>query len=233
MVEPDSSLTPEKRLLALIEQVADATPVAVKEPQEVKETAPAAPVLTPAAVLERLSRLKDNLIAFAKNEGPPINFHEINRGAKIFTLGLSIFFVGATGYEVVISQKALQLDLDITPREIASPDAVGERRYEIDLFKDPTRRNVFVPYVEEKVVEKVDKKKELSLKLLEITKDFKLAGISVYPGDASRTFCMVEDVKKNITSFLKVGDTISGLKVTEIKPDSIVLEHADERIELR
>ena len=61
----------------------------------------------------------------------------------------------------------------------------------------------------------------------------KLTGISVNPTDPSQTFCMIEDVEKNITTFLKVGDSILGLKVANIREDSIILQYQGETIEVR
>ena len=127
----------------------------------------------------------------------------------------------------------MSIDTNIAPREAAVMPVPDTRKYAVDLFEDPKRRNVFVPYEKPVKVEEQTESSVMSLKLLEITKDLKLTGISVNPTDPARTFCMVEDVKKDMTSFLKKGDTINGLSVAEIKQDSIILSYEKERIELR
>jgi len=93
------------------------------------------------------------------------------------------------------------------------------------------KRNIFVP-IDKRVVKKAETS-EISLKLLEITQQLKLVGISVHPTDPKRTFCMIEDLKKNMTTFLRVGDTISGIKVEKINSDNVVLAFQQERMELR
>jgi len=237
MGHPDSSLTPEKRLLKLIEE--PGTAVAQAEGEEETDTAVDAPapsiqsILSPSALLGRFSYFRDRFLAFLRNEGPPLNLKQVNKSIKIFTFGLAFYFAGALLYEFMTVGKDIKLKLDLSPRDIAEAPVPDVRRYDIDLFDDTERRNVFVPYVEKVEEVKEDAASVLSLKLLEITKDFKLTGISLDPDHPERTFRMVEDIKKDMTSFLRVGDSISGLTVAEIREDSIVLQYEKERIELR
>lgn len=239
MANSDSSLTPEKRLLKLIEDN-DVSGDVGRQP--VQKTAPPSkvpinvPTVSPEEILNKLREIKERLVAFAKNEGPPLNLRSINRSVKVFVLGLSIYFTGAIAYEVLTMSNAMNFDTSVTPRPMAKSTVPEGRLYEIDLFRDENRRNVFIPYVEEEKPSEnsIDAEKAaISLKVLEITKDLKLTGISVNPADPQKAYCMVEDVKKGMTSFLRVGDTISGLTVAEIKADSIILEYGTEQIELR
>ena len=68
---------------------------------------------------------------------------------------------------------------------------------------------------------------------MEITKTLKLTGISYFEGDASRTFCMIEDIQKNITTFLRQGESLGGVTVKEIRQDNVVLKLGEEEMEIR
>lgn len=240
MADTDSSLTPEKRLLKLIEEPAGArsAPSAVKEKKAPKIAAPKMPsldsLMTPDMMLAQFAVVKERVLAFLRNEGPPLDLRQINRTMKVFVGGMLVYFAGSLGYEIFTMGKWMTIDTNITQHDAAVMPIPDERKYAVDLFDDPTRRNVFVPY-EKPVVKNAEEQESnaMSLKLLEITKDLKLTGISANPADPAQTFCMVEDVKKDMTSFLKVGDTINGLNVAEIKQDSVILSYEKERIEIR
>jgi hypothetical protein len=144
-----------------------------------------------------------------------------------------VYFTISLGYEIFTMGKWMSIDTTITQREAAVGSVPDERKYTVDLFADPKQRNVFVPYEKPVKMEEQSQSSVMSLKLLDITKDLKLTGISLNPANPAETFCMVEDIKKGMTSFLKVGDTINGLNVEDIKQDSVVLGYQKERIEVR
>jgi hypothetical protein len=66
-----------------------------------------------------------------------------------------------------------------------------------------------------------------------MVKDLKLTGLSVNPTSPSESYCMIEDITKGITHFLKVGETLNGLKVTEIHSDGALLQYQNETTEMR
>ena len=246
MADPDPSLTPEQKLLKLIEDpnaVHSPDPSGAKRVLNVIEepagekaepaTKNLQAMLSPAVLKEQFLQFQQRWEAFTKGQGPPLNFKQVNKTAKIFTFVLIMYLVVAFVIEIVtIKHKEKGYNFKIEPKPAAEMPVPEGQTYGTDLFEDPNRRNVFVPYVK-KAEEQPAPETVLSLKLLEITKDFKLTGISFYLGDPTRTFCMIEDIKKAMTSFLKVGDSISGLTVSEIKNDSVVLTHEHEKIELR
>ena len=70
---------------------------------------------------------------------------------------------------------------------------------------------MFMPYGKRQ--EEADKlQKEQSARLADVTKQLKLTGISYNPQDPKSAFCMIEDVEKGITTFLREGDPIGALK---------------------
>jgi len=75
--------------------------------------------------------------------------------------------------------------------------------------------------------------KEQSSKLVDMTKTLKLTGISYNPTDPKKVFCMIEDVQKGITTFLREGDPIGLLKVSKIMEDHAVLSLGEDTVEIR
>ena len=67
----------------------------------------------------------------------------------------------------------------------------------------------------------------------QMIKKLKLTGISYNPTDPKSAFCMIEDVEKNITTFLHVGDPVGLMKVGKINEDFVVLEQGNETVEIR
>lgn len=90
---------------------------------------------------------------------------------------------------------------------------------------------MFMPYGKrQEEAEKI--RKEQSSKLVEMSKNLKLTGISYNPKEPEKALCMIEDIEKNITTFLGEGDPIGILRVKEIEVDRVLLESGDETVEL-
>ncbi len=71
-----------------------------------------------------------------------------------------------------------------------------------------------------------------SEKLTEAVKKLKLVGIS-YAGDSTNTYAMVENTSTNQTFFLRKGEMILDVKITDIKDDRVVFGYQDQEMELR
>ncbi len=233
MAEPDPSLTPEKRLLQLIEGGGRDEP-AVKTRSAPKENvfAKFQELLSPEGIKQFLDVQKEAWTDAFKNRKDFLNLKGLNRIAKVFTVGLAIFLVLNMVYEIKVVNSNYVSNLQIPKREVADINLSDKKIFDTNLLKDAEKLNVFVP-LSKREEKKEDKKDEMSLKLVDMIKQWKLAGISIYPNSPERTFCMIEDLQKNTTTFLKVGDTISGLKIDKINPDSVVLRFNEETIELR
>ena len=233
MAEPDSSLSPEKKLLKLIEE--PQTSAAKPSSEAAAKAGPQinfASLFSPSALKGKVAHVKDRVLLLLKNSKDPVNVKKVNRMITGITVGLAVYLGCAIMYEISVAYKDYNSEFKIAPKEMADIPMAESRKINPDLFEEVQKRNIFISQEKRTVAEAPDKESG-SLKLVEITKDLKLTGISINPGDAARTFCMIEDLKKNVTSFLKIGDTISGLQVEQINPDGVVLKHQKESIELR
>lgn len=247
MAQSDSSLTPEQRLLKLIESG--------QTPDPAKDSGKGAPERTvkpgsgaglgagfsmdsltryfsPSYLQGRISYLQENW----KNLLQPPKFDEfnvkkINSILKVVIAVLVFFFSISIISELQNFKKDAQAYTGVAQKPMADILVAEPKVFEESFFDEIARRNIFVP-IDKRVGEKKGKS-EFSMKLLEITQQLKLVGISIHPTEAKRTFCMIEDLKKNMTCFLRTGDSISGLKVEKINADNVVLTCQDERIELR
>ena len=224
----DPSLTPEKRLLELIEE-----PDAHK-----KEIAAATtkkdfrgfPSL--AALREKLSVFKGQGGVFLKKYKRSFGIKELNRILKTVVGVMILFFVVSS----IVDLAGVNQDFS---KSIQVPDS---KMFEMEPTKDvPTEGSsvekwdlgkMFMPYGKRQ--EDADKlKKEQSSRLADMTKKLKLAGISFNPTDPKSAYCMIEDVEKSITTFLHEGDPVGLLKVQKIYENRVVLEQGDETIEIR
>jgi len=231
MVDSDPSLTPEKRLLQLIEghsgeQGSKGVSQKADLMANIREK------FSPEGFKNLVSDTKENLLLAFKNRQDFLSLGGINTLAKAVTILLGIYLLFNVIYEVKVVNNNYIASLQIPQREMTDIAMSQNKVFDTNLLNEVEKLNVFIPY-SKRDTKKEEKKDEMSLKLVSLIKDWKLAGISLYPNNVSRSFCMVEDLQKNTTTFLKAGDSISGLKVEKINSDSVVLRFNDETIELR
>ncbi len=229
MAEPNNpSLTPEKRLLELIE-----------EPDAHKKEGAAATtktdiksLLSSAAFQEQLSIFKGQGEVFLKKYKRSFGIKALNRILKIVVGVMILFFVVSFIVDLVgVNQdfsKSIQVPdskmFEMVPPKDVPADGSSVEKW--DLGK------MFMPYGKRQ--EDADKlQKEQSSRLADMTKKLKLTGISYNPSDSKSAFCMIEDLEKNITTVLREGDPVGLLKVQKIYEDRVVLEQGNETIEIR
>jgi len=229
MADSDAPVTPEAKLLKLIEETG-AAPDQPREPS--KKKLPLKAYLSPSMWKAYAATAKENFESYFKRQKGRFQLRDINRAVTMGVIALSCFLVVG----VLLEMNALNNDpifrWDERQRKRADFGGVRERDFETGLLEEGDLRNIFVPYGK-RAEEAKSEKTAASILLLDMTKKLKLTGISVNPFDSSRTFCMLEDIEKNLTSFLKEGDSISGLKVVKINQDSVILKYQDEEMELR
>ena len=226
MAKSDSSVTPEKKLLNLIEDPSTAQATGNKKEFNVKE------LFSPAAWKAKLEFANEKILGLFKS----------NRSA--FTVKR---FIGFAKWSVFVVSVVLALNLVVemlAVNEEVDFSVMGHQRQVADMaFLDDSitgsgfsgvvpERNIFVPY-NIRAEKKEKEESGSSLKLVEMTEQLKLTGISIYPGDPSRTFCMIEDLQKNMTAFLREGDAIAGLTINKIKQDGVILKYQTDEIELK
>jgi hypothetical protein len=223
----DSSLTPEKRLLELIE-----------EPGVQKQEATAArkkglkDLFSLEALKRKFSGFKGQGDAFLKKSRKSFGIKELNKILR-----------GVVGVMILVFGVSLLMDLSSLKRDFAKSIQVRESRmFETEPVKEDAAEGaaveqwdlgkMFMPYGKRQ--EEANKlQKEQSSRLAEMIKKLKLTGISYNPAEPQNAFCMIEDVEKNITTFLHAGDPVGLLKVKKINEDFVVLEQGNETVEIR
>ncbi len=221
----NSSITPEKRLLDLIEEPsahADEPTITTKKKKffsldDIK------------AKFSELGRKNRNVIEkYQKSFG----IKEINK-----VLG-GVVWVMIFIFAVVFIHDFLELREDFSI-SVNPPDV---RTFDTDTQVSAASKNdsvsewdlgkIFMPYGKRQE-EAERQQKAHSDRLAEMTQKLKLTGISYNPADPSKAFCMIEDLEKGITIFLREADPIGLLRVSKIYEDRVVLEQGNETVELR
>ena len=228
MAEPNnSSLTPEKRLLELIEE-----PDAHKKEVAAATKKGAKGSLSPAALQKKFSAFKGQGEDLFKKYKRSFGIKELNRVLKVVVGVMVLFFVVSS----IVDLAGVNQDFS---KSIQVPDS---KMFEMEPSKDVPAEGssvekwdlgkMFMPYGKrQEDAEKLQK--EQSSRLADMTKKLKLTGVSYNPTDPQSAFCMIEDVEKSITTFLRDGDPIGVLKVQKIYEDHVVLEQGNETIEIR
>ena len=223
-----SSLTPEKRLLELIE-----------EPDSHKKEASAAAkkkdlkdLLSPAAFQEKIAGFKGQSEALFKKYQKSFGIKELNRILKVI-VGILIFvFLVNFVVDLAGLNQDFSKSIKVPGGKMFATEPPKEGPAEATAVANWDLGKMFMPYGKRQ--EEAEKlQKEQSSRLVDMTKKLKLAGISYNPTDPKSAFCMIEDVEKSITTFLREGDPIGVLKVQKIYEDRVVLEEGNETIEIR
>jgi hypothetical protein len=224
----DKNLTAEQKLLKLIEQSGSAT-------QKKKSEFSIVDFLSVDDLKARCLRIQEYAIGFFKQGSQAhvtLNFAAVNKTLRIgslFTLfGMVIMLLFEVG--------SVNVDLDkkfaIESQERTQIPLSQIYPFSSDIFSRVEKENVFVSS-EQRFGGVNSEEAGPSLKLVEFTRDLKLTGISVNPDDELKTFCMIEDLQKNVTSFLRIGDTIAGMRVRSIGEDGVILHRGEEEVILR
>lgn len=233
MADNDSSLTPEKRLLQLIEggrgETATQAPTVRKNDfvLKLKQT------LSPQGIKTLIQESREGWINAFRNRRDFINLRGANQAGKIFSILLAVYLMFNMFYEIQVVNSNYVAGLRVPSKEMSDIKMSEKKIFDTNLLNEADKLNVFVPYDKRQKAEVKKEENAMSLKLVGLIKDWKLAGISYYAQTPEKTFCMVEDLQKNTTTFLKVGDTLSGLQVAKINPDSVLFRFNEETIELR
>lgn len=252
MADSDSSVSPEKRLLDLIEGTGPAGPSeeTVKEegpsirlapkPKSVSKGAGSGIGLpsmdfkfsfSPDALIEFFSSVSKTVTGMFQGEMPEMNMAKLTQFARLAALLIGIVLVLNLLLEWYQTEQPVWREPTLEQKKMA------EEELELkSIFSHGTnlveKKNVFVPFAN-----RGDKKNVTetgaSVKLVEMTQQLKLTGLSIYPGDSKRTFCMIEDLQKNMTSFLREGDSVMGLKIMKITADGVTLGFQGEEIVLK
>ncbi len=225
MEHRDSSPTPEKQLLKLIEQ-----PGAADQQKETLKRRGIA-LLSPSVIRGKLSFFKEKTRKYlAAKKKAPLGVKGTNRILAFLTLVVAAYL--ATDIVNVIRGLKEAIALELVPLEMKDTDrtsSVGKLRYveKIGL------RNVFSFKSHEKIVENIiglPVKKTPEEMMLELMKGLKFGGVGVWPGQPPEVY--IED-KEGKTHTLKVGEKIGQLTVVEILDDKVILGYGEVRLPLK
>lgn len=233
MADAPSPLSPEKRLLKLIEDPAgeNAAPGGVKAAPKPPPWLYLKAALSPEKLAALLPLMQEKGRAFLNSFKDTSSLKSVNRILTIAAVFLGVVLFFNTLMEVQTLDTEAILKRLGTPAKVPDIGISESMNANADFLEGSKFRNIFMPF--QKRIEIVKTKSETSEKLVEMIKNLKLTGISYNPEDPSKAFCMIEDLEKNITTFLRKGDRVGALSVKAIEPESIKLEYQGEEIEVR
>jgi hypothetical protein len=238
MANPDSPVSPEKELLKIIEGSDTG-----QGPQELRAD-PASPprgfkmglpdyqtLLAPETWQNLATNFSNAFKGISQGGRQSISLKRVLSVGKTTMFILTGMLVMNLVYDIFETSRPVEPDQKLAQRKIAEASELMAPVYSTSIATDLERRNVFAP--SGKRADRKEGQSDLALKLVEMTKPLRLTGISVHPDLADKTFCMIEDTQKNMTSFLRIGDTILGMKVTKISANGVTLKYQDEEMELK
>ncbi|HCM42772.1 MAG TPA: hypothetical protein DIS66_05640 [Candidatus Omnitrophica bacterium] len=238
MADSSASLSPEKRLLQLIEGGSPGAAEASNAPSspsgkdgKARKTPKPSFKMPPKTPAEWIAFLKEKSQKFFSDFRSKFSLKTANKTAQIGLVLLAVVALGNTAYEMKLSSGDPLNGLDVAMRKMVPID-LDESIFESSVAQKPEARNVFLPFAKREEIQATQKTVTGSGKLIEMTKNFKLTGISFDPENVKAAYCMIEDLQKSITSFLRVGDRISGVKVSGILDDRVELEYEGEKFEI-
>lgn len=224
----DPSLTPEKRLLELIE-----------EPDAHKKEATVATkkkglkdLLSPAAFQEKFAAFKGQGEAFFRKHRRSFGIRELNKVLKVVVGVMILFFAVSFIADLAGVNQDFSKSIQVPDSKMFEMEPPKEVPVEGSSVEKWDLGKMFMPYGKrQQDAEKLQK--EQSSRLADMIKKLKLTGISYNPSDPKSAFCMIEDLEKSITTVLREGDPVGLLKVQKIYEDRVVLEQENETIEIR
>lgn len=236
MADSGASLTPEKRLLKLIET--GEKPTSAEPMPRPASSGTVRPAMAGGGTVEMgvhaqpfIPSLLEGVRSWTVSAKKYLRLKTVNQIARIVLVVFVLVAAANAGYEQYISMNKPLAGLD-APILPATTVRMDEEETDVSRLNLDELRNVFLPFAKREEVKPADQS-SAPRRLLEMTRALKLTGISFNPDMEEMNYCMIEDLAKNITVFLRVGDRISGMQVSAIHDESIELEYDNEKIEFR
>jgi len=221
----DKDLSPEKRLLKIIEG------------QEGKASSPSAiqtgkKYLSGSSLKARLSFLKAKFKKDLVRTGRSIlNLKFVNVLLRLGVVTLVVLLGMSIKIEISdLNNKKILTMAALSPGAQAEPVLVSSFLQPEDYYVDKTRkRNLFdlgdLP--KKQIVFKEEEKRKT--KLEQMVETLKLVGISW----SESPDAIIEDTEKNKSYFVQTGHMINGIKVQAILKDKVILHYDAEEVELK
>ncbi len=222
--------TAEQKLLKVIEVSGGGDTPA---PAPAGEIAPSAQSQEAQKTLESVKSVGVSLPPFMQGivtfiqGGHGFGLREINKILPVCIALVTVFFVMDFRKGMEGSKKEIRFAVPKTTAML-SDGILPAFRNVSEYVTVINRRNIFHP-LEKKLVEKKANTSSDKQHLVEKITDLKLVGISWLDSAESAT-AMIEDDKTSITHFLKVGDSVKGVRIHTIYADSVILSYGQETI---
>ena len=225
MEHRDSSPTPEKQLLKLIEQPGTAD----QHKETLKRRSIA--LLSPSVIRGKLSFFKEKTKRYlAAKKKTPLGIKGMNRVLAFLTLVVAMYL--AT--DVVSAIGNLNQTIALEPTEWKMKDAYhASSAGKLHYVEKVGRRSIFEFKSQEEIAEDAEwipVKKTPEEMMLEFMEGLKFDGVGVWPGQPPEVY--IED-KEGKTHTLEVGEKINQLKVEEILEDRVILSYGEVRMPLK
>lgn len=167
--------------------------------------------------------LQKTYFAVSKGSFADINMQAVNKILMGVAGILTVFLIGDFIRMAPRINKVYE-DVSVLPAAHLKKKNISPLEPVSVYFNVAAKRDVFNPVLPKAAVPVASVK---AVPLSELTKDLRLVGI--YWGEAPEA--MLEDTSEKKTYFLKIGQTIKGIKVNSILEDRIILEYGDETME--
>ena len=222
----ENSVTPEKELLRLIEDQGKAK----KSVDTYAIRHSGLSLLSPSAWIGRLSFLRNRLQrAWSKGEWLYlINIKVLNKILVLFIFILALYFISDISFSMNNLKKMPELELKVQEGVQLTGLKEGSflKKTVAYYFEKVRQRNIFKMG---SIPTETPVKSTNQSKILEVTKNLKLVGIS-WSEDPD---AMIEDTEANKTFFVKRGQNIGKIKIQAIFKDKVILSYSGEEMELK
>lgn len=230
MGDSSTQLTPEQKLLKLIEQSGGgAAPASVPAGKLASSgvydvTGSVKRNMSTGVLKGRFAYMVDSLRGRGRSSGESLK--SFNSMLKLVNIMIGVVLLLNVIYESHALAKSYESYFQIKQQKMAViPDYVF-RTYDDAFFEEEAKKNIFLPK-SLRVAEMGDVGKP------SVEASLKLVGISLNPKDDFKSFCMIESLSRNQTEFLRVADEIDGFTIHGIYADKILLKRQDEIVELK
>jgi len=223
----ENPLTPEKQLLKLIEK-----PMGQSSLHAAAIKYHGLSLFSLGALKGRFAFFKNRFkLDFKSAELRQLDVKALNQILKFCVLLLACYFVINVSVSAVHLKKGVSLEAKIEKIPEAKPFQMASLLKSVSYYLEKAReRDIFRIGIRKSELEAGMFTKGPSQRILEVTQDLRLVGIS-WSGDPD---VMIEDTKNKRTIFLKKGQMVNNeIKLEAVFRDKVILSYGGEEIELR
>lgn len=229
----DKGLSAEQQLLKLIEgdsKPQTPAPAQGAPAQAGPVKARPVPIFSFDALKGRFSFIQTNIRSITKGKDMDLTLSLVNNVLIIIICAMFLFI----GYQIMSGPQKFKAigEISAAKRQSAEDTAFIDEPKDYSFYSEKMKaRDIFRVKPKEIKIED-QKQKTPASTITETIKDLKLVGLSPSENKAD-SFAMIENTKNQTTSFLKIGDSITGLTVKDILADKVIFTDGAENSELK